>query len=81
MTQQEAAASTDVISSRLTIFGKNAYALIDPGATHSFIASSFISCIPKEKCVMDPGLVVDVPVGESMVCKYVYQGYELEFGG
>ena len=51
MTQQEAASSHDVISGRLTIFGESAYVLIDPGATHSFITSSFTSCIPWEKSV------------------------------
>ena len=45
MTQQEVASSHNVISGRLTIFGESAYILIDPGATHSFIAL-FISCIP-----------------------------------
>ena len=53
MTQQEAASSPDVISGRLTIFGESVFVLIDPGATHSFIASSFTSCIPKENCMMD----------------------------
>ena len=80
MTQQEAASSHDVISGRLTILGENAYTLIDPGATYSFIASSFTSCIPKEKRVMDQGLVVDMPVGESVVCRHVYRGCELELG-
>ena len=59
----------------------NTYALINPGATHSFIASSFTSCIPGEKIVMNQGLVVDMPVGESVVCRYVYRGCELELGG
>ena len=80
MTQQEVASSPDVISGRLTIFGESAFVLIDPGTTHSFIASSFTSCIPWEKSVMNQGLVVDMPVGESVVCRYVYQGYELELG-
>ena len=53
ITQQEAASSHDVISGRLTIFGESAYILIDLGATHSFIASSFKSCIPWEKSVMN----------------------------
>ena len=55
MTQQEAASSPDVISGRLTIFGESAFILIDPGATHSFIASSFTSCIPREKKCDEPG--------------------------
>ena len=81
MAQQEAASSPDVISGRLTIFGESAYALIDPGATHSFIASSFTSCILWEKSVMNQGLVVDMSVGELMVCRHVYRGCELELGG
>ena len=81
ITQQEAASSHDVISGRLTILGKIAYALIDPGATHSFIASLFTSCVTWKKSVMNQGLVVDMLVGESVVCRHVYQGCELELGG
>ena len=80
MTQQEATSSQDVISGRLTIFGESAYVLIDLGATHSFIASSFTSCIPWEKSVMNQGLVVDMLVGESVVCRHIYRGCELELG-
>ena len=64
MTQQEAASSPDVISGRLTIFGESAFVLIDPSATHSFIASSFTSCIQREKSVMNQGLVVDMFIGD-----------------
>ena len=55
MTQQEAASSPDIISDRLTILGKSAYALIDPGATHSFIA--YIICImyTRRKKYDEPG--------------------------
>ena len=53
MTQQVAALSHDIISSRLTIFDESAYILFNPGATHSFITSSFTSCIPWEKSVMN----------------------------
>ena len=53
MTQQESASSHDVISGRLTIFGESAYVLINPGATHSFIASLFTSCIPWEKSMIN----------------------------
>ena len=81
MTQQEAASSYDVIFGRSTIFGERTYVLIDPGATHSFIASSFTSCITWEKSVMNQDLVVDMSVGESMVCRHVYRGCELELGG
>ena len=81
ITQQEATSSHDVISDRLTIFGESAFVLIDPGATHSFIASSFTSCIPRKSSVMNQGLVVDMLVGESMVCRHIYRRCELELGG
>ena len=81
MTQQEATLSPDVIFGRLTIFGESAYVLINPGATHSFIVSSFTFCIPWEKSVMNQGLIIDMPVGESVVCRHVYRGCELELGG
>ena len=61
--------------------GEIAYALIDPGATHSFIASSFTLCITSKKSVINQGLIVDMPVGKSVVCRHVYRGCELELGG
>ncbi|XP_050238154.1 uncharacterized protein LOC126687641 [Mercurialis annua] len=80
LTQHEAAASPDVISGRLTIFGRDAYVLINPGATHSFIVSSFISCIPRDKSVMNHALAVDFPVGQSVVCQHVYKDCEIHIG-
>ena len=81
MTQYEVTSSYDVISGGLTIFGESTYVLIDPGETHLFIASSFTSCVTWEKSVMNQGLVVDMPVGELVVCIHVYRGCELELGG
>ena len=53
MTSQEVTSSHDVISGVLTIFGESTYVLIDPGATHLFIASSFTSCVTWEKSMMN----------------------------
>ena len=41
MTQQEGRTSPDVIIGTLLIFGRPAFILIVPGATHSFISSRF----------------------------------------
>ncbi|KAJ8751859.1 hypothetical protein K2173_026059 [Erythroxylum novogranatense] len=38
MTRQEAQESPDVVAGMLLIYGFEAYALMDPGSTHSFIA-------------------------------------------
>ncbi|XP_050207433.1 uncharacterized protein LOC126656854 [Mercurialis annua] len=72
--------SPDVIFGRLTIFGRDAYVLIDPSATHSFIVSSFISCIPRDKSVMNHALVVHLPVAQSVVCQHVYKDCEIHIG-
>ena len=41
VTQQEADASPDVITSMISVYDHDAYALVDPGATHSFISVPF----------------------------------------
>ena len=38
MTQQDAQATSDVVTSILSIFEQDAFVLIDPEATHSFIS-------------------------------------------
>ena len=41
VTQQEVDASPDVITGMISIYDHDAYALVDPGATHSFISVPF----------------------------------------
>ena len=41
VTQQEADASPDVITCMISVYDHDAYALVDPGATHSFISVPF----------------------------------------
>ena len=41
VTQQEANASPDVITGMISIYDHDAYALVDPRATHSFISVPF----------------------------------------
>ncbi|KAK4392756.1 Retrovirus-related Pol polyprotein from transposon [Sesamum angolense] len=46
-TREEAPASNDVISSTILLFDVEAYVLIDPGSTHSYISSELASKIPE----------------------------------
>ncbi|KAL0288200.1 UNVERIFIED_CONTAM: Transposon Tf2-11 polyprotein [Sesamum calycinum] len=46
MTREEAPTSNDVISSTILLFDVEAYILIDPGSTHSYISSELASKIP-----------------------------------
>uniref|UniRef100_A0A6J0PDT8 Uncharacterized protein LOC109505381 n=1 Tax=Elaeis guineensis var. tenera TaxID=51953 RepID=A0A6J0PDT8_ELAGV len=74
LTQQDANASNSVVTGMIKIASNNVYALFDPGATHSFIATSFI----KKTNEMSPtplenNLCVCTPSGEvilvNSICK------------
>ena len=41
MTQQDAHASPNVVTVTISIFGRDAWILINPGSTHSFVAYTF----------------------------------------
>ena len=42
MTQQDADAAPDVVTSIVSIFDHDAYTLVDQGATHSFASKNFL---------------------------------------
>ncbi len=73
MTQQEARASPNVVMGMLTIFGKDAHILIDPGSTHSFVSQSFSMPANKELKSLDDGLVIGTLGGKFVVCEHVYK--------
>ena len=73
MTHQEAAEAPDVIAGKVLLFDNEVYALIDPRATHSFIASNFASNLPVEPKVLNEKLSVRTPLGESLAVRTVYR--------
>ena len=48
VTQQEADIAHDVVTGMILVFDRDAYILIDLGATHSFISMGFISNVNVE---------------------------------
>ncbi|CAL9029102.1 unnamed protein product [Prunus brigantina] len=64
MTQQEAHASPDVITGMLPVFGIPARVLIDPGATHSFVALRFAHNANVKLSALQNELAISVPTGE-----------------
>ena len=48
VTQQEDDTTQDVVTCMISVFDRDAYILIDPGATHSFISMGFISNVNVE---------------------------------
>ena len=73
MTGQEAAEAPDVIVGKVLLGDNEVYALIDPGATHSFIASNFASNLHVEPGLLNEQLRVRTPLGESLAVQTVYR--------
>ena len=63
VTQQEADASTNMIIGMISVYDHDAYALVDLGATHSFISVPFTERHQIESHPIDGRMVVSVPNG------------------
>ena len=72
MIQQEARAASEVIMGILSIIGREAHILIDPGSIHSFVSCSFAIHLGREPEPLDCGLVVHTPTLESLLDERVY---------
>ena len=63
----------DVIVGKFSIFETNAYALIDPGSTHSYVCTSIpsLGSLPKRETEYD--ILVTNPLGHSVIVNRVYR--------
>ncbi|KAL0292521.1 UNVERIFIED_CONTAM: hypothetical protein Sradi_6985700 [Sesamum radiatum] len=80
MTREEAPASNDVISGTILLFDVEAYVLIDPGSTHSYISSELTSKIPGENSSLGYNLMVYLPMGGGVVVNSVRKGSLVRIG-
>ena len=74
VTQQEADVTPEVMTGTFQVFDRDAYVLIDPGATHSFISAKFIAQVNIEIQPIDCSMVVSLPTGDSLIADRVYMG-------
>ena len=75
VTQQEADVAPEVMTGTIQVFDRDAYVLIDPGATHSFISAKFIAQVNIEIQLIDcSSMVVSLPTGDSLIADRVYMG-------
>ncbi|KAL6199632.1 hypothetical protein ACLB2K_029415 [Fragaria x ananassa] len=81
MTQQEGRTSPDVIIGTLLIFGRPAFILIEPGATHSFMSSrfSFLANVPSSPLLGE--WQVSLPSGDVMKIDWVFRGCDVLVDG
>ena len=71
---QEADVAPEVMTGAIQVFDRDAYVLIDPGATHSFISVKFIAPVNIEIQPIDCSMVVSLPTGDSIIADRVYMG-------
>ena len=74
VTQQEADVALKVMTGTIHVFDRDAYVLIDPAATHSFISVKFITQVSIEIQPIDCIMVVSLPTGDSLIVDRVYIG-------
>ena len=77
ITQQETNASPDVITGIISVYDHDAYALVDPGATHSFISVPFTERHQIESHLIDGCMVVSIPNGDTMISERIVLGSRL----
>ncbi|CAL8119335.1 unnamed protein product [Prunus armeniaca] len=80
MTQQEVQATPDVITGMIPIFGYFARVLIDPGATHSFIAHSFLPYASVRPTSMAGSFSISLPTGDVLFADMVFKGCYVQVG-
>ena len=75
--QQEADASPDMITGMISVYDHDAYALVNPGATHSFISVPFTERHQIESQPINGRMVVSVPNGDTMISERIVPGSRL----
>ena len=61
----------------ISVYDHDAYALVDPGATYSFISVPFIERYQIESQPIDGRMVVSVPNGDTMISERIVPGSRL----
>ncbi|KAL3749910.1 hypothetical protein ACJRO7_010955 [Eucalyptus globulus] len=73
MTKEDAAASNAVVAGNISIASHCAYALFDPGATHSFISTEFAKKLDVLPDPLECELCVDTPTGDFLIGHHVFK--------
>ncbi|XP_070049566.1 uncharacterized protein [Nicotiana tomentosiformis] len=72
--RQSAEASAEVITCIILVCSHNAYAIIDPGSTFSYVTPYFAINLGLEPEQLSEPFLVSTPVGESVEATRVYRG-------
>ena len=80
MTQKDVRATTDVVAGTLLLESQHVYTLIDPGATHSFVARKWEDKLKVQPRKVEKRVVISTPLGETVLIEYVYRGCWVKIG-
>lgn len=80
MTQHEAQATPDVIIGMLSVIGYLARVLLDPGATHSFIANSFVLYASVKPTPINGEFSIALPTRNVLFANRVFRGSFVQVG-
>ena len=81
MTQQDADATPDVVTSIISILEHDAYTLVDPGATHSFASKPFLDHFQIETQPLEGRMRVSLLDGDSLLVDKVVRDSRVLIGG
>ncbi|KAA0042125.1 ty3-gypsy retrotransposon protein [Cucumis melo var. makuwa] len=81
ITQQEVEDALDVITGTILIYNLPAVVLFDPGATHSFVSSIFLTKLNKMLEPLSEGLAISTPVSDVLLVSKVLHNCEVLMEG
>ena len=81
MTQQDADAAPDVVTSIISILDHDAYTLVDPRATHSFASKNFLDLFQIETQPLQGRMRVSLPAGDPLFSDRVVRDSRVLIGG
>ena len=70
-----------MITGTISLCGQAAYALFDPGATHSFISKQFIKLIGIEPVLLETMLSVSTPMKDRVLVLFGCPNCKIVIGG
>jgi hypothetical protein len=81
MTYEDVRAIPDVVAGTLQLDIMQVYALIDPGASHSFVSYRIVNNLYVLSGNLGVGVIVSTPLGENILIYDIYRGVKLYIGG
>ena len=81
VTQQDADAAPDVVTSIISILDHDAYTLVDPGATHSIASKPFLDRFQIETQPLEGRMRVSLPAGDPLFSDRVVRDSRVLIGG